>query len=555
MSEHDILANQKQILENQQTILANQKLIQDNQAIIKQNQESPAAHSKEPGKDPRSPAEVMKVVPVAALFLAVFLSSDCGRSGLPDIHSQQYRDVVRSFSVGIAALQSGDDVRAQEKLQVSTKLAPGEPASWADLGLLSARQQDFEAAYSHVERARSLMPENSGIEALLGLIEDRRGKLPEAIAHLQKAVRLDARNVKAQFSLAEETEREGKASSDGDAEKLFAKLLAQRPDNLAVLLEVARLAAKKGDSATLQTAIGQLTQAAASWPPEVKEQMNQLQAAAGSNARAAAVRVMYLRNTLARVPDYRRSLNEVKTPNTFVSDPFVRFLKLPSPSSEPAPPDLKTQFDARALDGAPSTAVSWVGAIPLDDRGAASILWADRTTVQIVGGAKLRFPGGNAPASRNAVLGADLNYDFRTDLIFAGAGGLAFYEQQDLNHFTDITGRTHLPAKILHGSFTGAWAFDVDLDGDLDIVLGTTSGEPTVLRNNGDETFAIIHPFAGVDGVTAFCGADLDGDGDPDIAIGRPGRPLARVHERTSGTISASQWIGRAIPGCCGRGC
>jgi Tfp pilus assembly protein PilF len=470
----------------------------------------------------------MKSLRVAGIVAAAVWSSACSHSGLPNPQSQDYRDAVSAFSVGVAALQSGDDVRAQEKLRLATQFAPGEPASWADLGLLSARQQDFDSAYNNVEHARSLMPGNSAIEALLGVIEDRRGKLPEAIAHLQKAVQLDPKNAKAQYSLAEETEREGKPTSDADAEKLFAKLLEQNPDNVAVLLEVARLAAKTGDAATLQSAVGKLSAASASWPAEVKEQMGQLVAAAGTNPRAAAVRVMYLRNTLARVPDYRQSLNEVKTPNTFVGDPFVRFLKLPAPTSTPAPPDLTLQFEVKPLDGAPSTPVLWVGAIPLDDKGAASILWADKSNVQIAGGAKLAFPGG-----KTAVLGADLNYDFKTDLIFAGAGGLVFYEQQDLNHFTDITARTHLPANILQGAYTGAWAFDVDLDGDLDIVLGTSEGDPLVLRNNGDETFAVIRPFAGVNGVAAFASADLDGDGDPDVAmVDRDGRLHVFTNER-----------------------
>jgi Tfp pilus assembly protein PilF len=458
----------------------------------------------------------------SALLLAAIFGSACSRhSGLPDAKSPQYREAVTAFSVGLAALQSGDDVRAQDKLRVATQLAPGEPASWADLGLLSARQQDFDAAYSNVERARSLMPDDSRIEALLGVIEDRRGKLPEAIAHLQKAVQLDPKNAKAQFSLAEETEREGQPSSDADAEKLFAKLLEQRPNNVAVLLEVARLAAKTGDAAALRSATAKLSQASAGWPAEAKERLKQLdQAAAGSNPRPAAVRVMYLRNTLARVADYRKSLNEVKTPTTFVSDPFVRFLKLPAPTSKPAAPDLALQFETKPIEANPGEPVLWVGAIPLDDKGAASILWANQSTVQIAGGAKLRFPGGNSPTiGRNAILGVDLNYDFKTDLIFAGAGGLAFYEQQDLNHFTEITERTHLPASILHGSYTGAWAFDVDLDGDLDIVLGTKDGEPIVLRNNGDETFAVIHPFAGVNGLTGIASADIDGDGAPDVAL------------------------------------
>jgi Flp pilus assembly protein TadD len=448
----------------------------------------------------------------SAVCAAALFCSACSHSGLPGAESPQYREAMTAFSVGLAALQSGDDVRAQARLRQATQLAPGEPASWADLGLLSARQEDFDAAYNHVEHARSLAPDNSRIEELLGVIEDRRGKLPEAIAALRKAVELDPQNAKAQFSLAEETEREGQASSDGDAEKLFVKLLDRQPGNVAVLLEVARLAAKTGDKAALDSAVAKLWQASAGWPAEVKDQMKALQDAAGANPRPAAVRVMYLRNTLARVPDYRQSLNAVKTPSTFVSDPFERFLKLPSASSQPAPADTALGFETKPIEGA--GAARWVGAIRLDDQGAASILWATPDSVQIAGGAKLPFPGG-----AKAILGADLNYDFKTDLIFAGAAGLAFYRQQDPSHFQDITAGTHLPANILHGAYTGAWAFDVDLDGDLDIVLGSPDGEPTVLRNNGDETFAVIHPFSGVNGLTAFAGADLDGDGDPDVAL------------------------------------
>jgi hypothetical protein len=71
----------------------------------------------------------------------------------------------------------------------------------------------------------------------------------------------------------------------------------------------------------------------------------------------------------------------------------------------------------------------------------------------------------------------------------------------------------------MNASYTGAWAADIEADGDLDIVLGSTDTLPTVLRNNGDGTFLEIHPFNGITGLRGFAWADLDADGDPDAAL------------------------------------
>src|SRR6185503_21117445 len=81
------------------------------------------------------------------------------------------------------------------------------------------------------------------------------------------------------------------------------------------------------------------------------------------------------------------------------------------------------------------------------------------------------------------------------------------------------TAQTKLPATILTAKYTGAWAADIDLDGDLDVVLGAEQALPGVLRNNGDGSFAEIHPFAGISGIRGFVWADIDGDGDPDAAL------------------------------------
>jgi hypothetical protein len=120
---------------------------------------------------------------------------------------------------------------------------------------------------------------------------------------------------------------------------------------------------------------------------------------------------------------------------------------------------------------------------------------------------------------RHGVTALDFNYDFKTDLILAGAGGLRLLRQDTGAKFVDVTAGTKLPANILSQPYKGSWAADIDSDGDLDIVLSNDAQTATVLRNNGDGSFTEMHPFNGVFGLRAFVWADVDGDGDPDAAM------------------------------------
>ena len=153
-----------------------------------------------------------------------------------------------------------------------------EPAGWANLGILAVRQQELDSAYEDLNKARSLAPDNSRIEQLLGDLESRRGKLPEAIEHLKRAVQLDKTNIKALYLLAEQTERQGTGTSDGEALDIFRKVLDLNPGNTAALLEVARLAAKVNNAAVLRTVVAQLRQKSVAWPDEAKQQMQTLRA-------------------------------------------------------------------------------------------------------------------------------------------------------------------------------------------------------------------------------------------------------------------------------------
>src|SRR6185437_4941397 len=139
------------------------------------------------------------------------------------------------------------------------------------------------------------------------------------------------------------------------------------------------------------------------------------------------------------------------------------------------------------------------------------------------------------------ILAFDFNYDFKTDLLLAGDKGLRLFRQDQPDHFTDVTAAMKLPSSVTNAAYTGAWAIDLEADGDLDVVLGTQDGAPSVLRNNGDGTFALEHPFAGISGIRQFVWADLNGDGNPDASlIDGSGKLHIFLNERTGKFIEAA---------------
>jgi len=281
------------------------------------------------------------------------------------------------------------------------------------------------------------------------------------------------------------------------------------------------VAAKRGDAATLKSAVAQISARSSAWPPEAKQLLATVQAASATDLRAAATRTTFLRNVLMRVPEYRQSLSIIKAPAGEEAQPFTHFLRLQSPVFKPAPPDMAIRFAPQPVPNAGNHPWNWIGAIQLGSAGAPVIAEADGREVRLSTGATLPFPGGpsSIPPSTDGILQVDFNYDFKTDLVLAGAGGVRLFRQNSPNSFTDVTTTTKLPKSVIDAHYTGAWAVDIEADGDLDIVLGAGEGSPVVLRNNGDGTFLPIHPFTGIAGVRGFAWADLDGDGNPDAAI------------------------------------
>ncbi len=485
----------------------------------------------------------------AHIFLAFFSALvACGgfacrrEASLPEKSAGEYTAAVRAFYVGLAALQVGDDVRAEAKLKEATTHAPEEPAAWADLGLLYLRQRQFERAAETLEKARQLAPDNSGIYVLLGQLESSRGNYAEAVKQFRRATETDARNLKALYALAGEVEREAGEGSEEEVLRLLQRILEVEPRNLSVQLDVARLAAKRGDAALFSRMTAQFDEQSGAWPTEAREQLQAVEtAASGGDVRAAAPRVQFLRNVLVRLPEYRQSRLAVQDPPEILSEPFTRFLRLASPSPSPAPHDEALTFETQPAAGFDAGAWNFGGAVYVSAEGTPALLFADAREVRLGSGVRLAFPGGAAAVSpgAHAAVALDFDYDFKPDIALAGEGGFRLYRQENATTFVDVTARMKLPASVVNAPYAGAWAADIEADGDLDVVLAPRDADALVARNNGDGTFAAQRPFTGATDLRDFVWADFDGDGDPDAAtLDARGRLNIYTNERT-GQFSA----------------
>lgn len=440
---------------------------------------------------------------------------------LPATDSSAYQQIVRAFYRGLAALDTGLLDNAQAEFTSATTLVPGEPASWANLGIVHLRRAEFDPAARAIEEAARLAPQSSRIAMLHGALDITRGRPDAAIVALRRAVELDPRSVRARFALAEALEQARGDNAIADAGQQLDQILAIQPGNLAVLVDRARIRARLGDARGLDGAVREMTERSSGWPPAALEQLEALRAAVQSgDGQATGRAIAFLRNVLARVPAYRDSLAAVRVPAELFAEPFDRFLVLQPPTATPAPPDMAIAFSREPLSmqntGPARAIVAW----PMDETGAPAVFATDGDTVRRPGesAAGWPFPAGASPPGAASLLPLDWNHDFRSDLLLAGGGGVRLLVQNSDGTLSD---RTPISAtdRTAETPCFGAWTADLDMDGDLDLVLGTLTGAPVIQRNNGDGTWRTLRPFDEVMALRGFAWGDIDRDGDPDAVL------------------------------------
>ena len=192
-----------------------------------------------------------------------------------------------------------------------------------------------------------------------------------------------------------------------------------------------------------------------------------------------------------------------------------------SPVFTTAPADTTLKFKPEPVAALDSGQWSWIGAISLSGEGAPVLRRRAPREVRLASGATLPFPAASQTTrSATASLPVDFNYDFKTDLVLAGEGGVRFFRQDSPSAFTDVTSETKLPAATTQPELPKSAGAQTSRQTAIWIsFLEQVRIPATVLRNNGDGTFIEIQPFGNVTAIEDFAWADFDADGDPDAAV------------------------------------
>ena len=453
------------------------------------------------------------------VVVPLILILGCRASHDPQPGSETYNRTVGAFYVGVSAMEVGEDLRARAKLTLVTELAPKEPAAWANLALMAMRRNELDTAQEHLSSALQLDSTSSEILLLAAAYARMTGDEQAQLGYLRKAVAAESPSVQALFALVDllpEASDERVALTD--------QLVSTVPGNTSVLLMRLEHSASPGTlDVELLDELDSYT-----WGAEVNEQIKMLREAIGGDG--VVTQLAFLRNILLSEPKYRQDMAEVRVALERVGDPVTRFIRLETPSSSPAVRDDSMQVLVNEPLVSASNSQEWISAIALGNNALPAIFYAGTDSIKT-----LRQEAWQSPriSGHDAVVGVDYNFDFRTDLVLAGAEGLRLLRQDSLEQFTDATAELNLGTAIANTAYTGVWAADIDLEGDIDLVLNDAEEGVRTLRNNGDGTFGRTDWFPSELEIRAFAWADLDQDGDPDAAmIDHQGRLVVLANER-----------------------
>ena len=341
----------------------------------------------------------------AALTLG-FVACGGMPAGVSSQISPEYRETVRAFYRGLASLEVGLLDDAQAAFERAAALAPDEPAIRANLAVVHVGFGNEAEAAGHIEAARGLAPDSAEVRFLEAQLAGFQGRFEDAVAGYRQVVELDPDHLRARYALAQELDRDGGDAEAAEAQAQLEAIRDRRPGNLAVLVQHARVAARRQDAPALTDTVERLQGMTGGWPDLAVTQLEGLSAAvAEADLDRARRPAQLLRNVLVRLPAFREDQARVSVSAEAIAEPLMRFLVLPSPPATASPRDESLAYVAGPLDPGASGDQTVVAVVPGGEE-APMVFAANAQEARRLGdpdgGAGLPFPAGPPGRRRRA---------------------------------------------------------------------------------------------------------------------------------------------------------
>jgi hypothetical protein len=449
-------------------------------------------------------------------------STSASSAALPAPGTPKYNEAVQNFFTGSLSLKVGAPV-AREMLEKAKAVVPNEPAILLNLALVYYNSKELDKALEYIAEAKKFAPNTPEISLVEAYIFGSENKYEEAKKACDAYLMSKPNDLVILYKQQDMIDKLQEPDGDKKRVEILDKVLSLSPENIVALIESARLSAKMKDSTRYKKCLDALNRQSGNWTADAKTLLTTFMNA--PVIPSTGLRLQSLRSTIVNeryIDPKPYSDNKIINGENNSLPVVERLLKMQNPPREPAEPDMDLTYVSTPLGEGKWTTVD---IIPQDKKEVfASVFGVSQTKSISFNGKNANLPGATnfipialdrehpEPSAVDApeALRKD-ERDYKNDIIALTPSGAQILTQGKNGTFT--------PKQIVQtGSVTKAFAADLELDGDLDIVF-STKDKVIAQQNRGNNTFVPLTLFSEVKGARNLAFGDLDGEGTPDVVL------------------------------------
>ena len=465
------------------------------------------------------------------------------------IDPQTARQMTIHRNLGLAYLEEDNLSAAAAEFQALIEIAPQEPLGYANLGLTYLRRGELEQAEKWLKEALNLEPDHPGMGLLLATVYELTQREKQAIRTLENTLKKHPNHMRTLYQLVQYYSNTQEPDTWQMAEDYLTRVVNILPANVVVRLQLVEMLLRHDKPVRGVQHMETIRQALPEFPNGSLEMFQKsVELMRNENTELAFTPTRIFHNLLKPTSFYRGAITELKgTGSPYAGRPIQRFSEdvLRQIQKRAGIPEALNFVVVTAASGLDLIAASDVAG-PRDDgprivlalgdydgdgdqdvfvsqwlpgkQASRQYLFANHNGVFTDSAA---YAGIAHPGRDLFAVFADYDNDGYQDLFVINTRANRLYHNSGAGTFRDVGAAAGIQTIPASRDWAAVFA-DLDLDGDLDLFI-TTSSQNRLYRNNSDGTFIEIAEEVGISGgevISRDVGfGDFDDDGDIDLFV------------------------------------